>query len=269
VWRFMGVARKSPSLITTRPILVAMTTHTSEQSHERVLGDPPDGSESFGDRVLAFYRTLVRPQVSARPVEWIDPYHSPEVRRAMDAFYGTFYSDDRPRLFVFGINPGRFGAGLTGIPFTDRYALAHSCGIPTSLPQRQELSATFIHRVIQKWGGATPFFGGVYITAVCPLGLLSRGVNFNYYDDRAVLSELEPFLLVCIRRQIDFGARRQAAVVVGSGQNFRVLQRLNAEHGFFEELRAVEHPRFIMQYRRTEVDQYVSRYLRLFEELLR
>ncbi len=227
---------------------------------------PP--AQTFGDNVLAFYRTLQRPQINAKPVEWIDPYHSPEVRRCMEAFYGAFYGDHRPRLFVFGINPGRFGAGLTGIPFTDGYALTHSCGIESSLSQRQELSATFIHRVVQAWGGAALFLREVYITAVCPLGLLSGGVNFNYYNDRAVLTELEPFLVDSIRRQVEFGARR-AAIVVGSGKNLQVMQRLNAEHGFFDQLCGVEHPRFIMQYRRTQIDQYVAAYVRLIEELLR
>jgi hypothetical protein len=46
------------------------------------------------------------------------------------------------------------------------------------------------------------------------------------------------------------------------------MQRLNAEHHFFDELRAVEHPRFIMQYRRKQVDQFVASYLRVFKELL-
>ena len=165
----------------------------------------------------------------------------------MEAFYGRFYDDNRPRLFIFGINPGRFGSGLTGIPFTDGYALTHTCGIASSLPQRRELSATFIHRVIQALGGADSFFGQAFITGVCPLGLLRGGKNFNYYDDRSLLSELEPFFVDTIRRRIAFGARPQAAVVIGTGKNLQVMQRLNAEHRFFDELHALEHPRFIMR----------------------
>jgi hypothetical protein len=227
-----------------------------------------NASVSFGDQVLAFYRALPRPQITSAPIEWIDPYQMPEVRRCMDAFYGKFYGDNRPRLFVFGINPGRFGAGLTGIPFTDGFALAHDCGIASSLPDRRELSATFIYQVIQAWGGANRFFGEVYITGVSPLGLLRDGANFNYYDDRSVLSELEPYLVDSIRGQIAFGARSQAAVVIGTGKNLQVMQRLNSEYRFFDELRAVEHPRFIMQYRRKQIDHFVASYLRVFKELL-
>src|SRR6478736_7359568 len=162
---------------------------------------PPDGRSteiqgarsSFGAHVLSFYRTIPRPVLASSSIEWIDPYGRPEVRRSMDAFYGRFYGDNQQRLFLFGINPGRFGAGVTGIPFTDGYHLASSCGIANDLPQRQELSASFIHRVVQEWGGADAFFRQVYITAVCPLGLLQNGVNFNYYDDRTLMAELEPF----------------------------------------------------------------------------
>jgi len=41
------------------------------------------------------------------------------VRKLIREFYTKFYSDCKPRQLVLGINPGRFGAGATGIPFTD------------------------------------------------------------------------------------------------------------------------------------------------------
>ena len=245
-----------------------MTIIDLDQDQRPDIQTPQGSAQSFGEQVLTFYRTIPRPPITSAAVEWIDPYNLPEVRRCMEAFYGRFYGDENPRLFVFGINPGRFGAGLTGIPFTDGYALTHACGIDSSLPQRQELSATFIHRVIHAWGGAVSFFGQAYITGVSPLGLLRGGVNFNYYDDRSVLRELEPFLVENIRRQLAFGARSQAAIVIGTGKNFQVMQRLNAEHHFFDELRAVEHPRFIMQYRRNQVDHYVASYVHVLKELL-
>src|SRR5215203_622909 len=154
-----------------------MTIFDLDQDRRPDIQTPPESPHSFGEQVLAFYRTLPRPPITAASVEWIDPHNLPEVRRCMEAFYGRFYDDNRPRLFIFGINPGRFGSGLTGIPFTDGYALTHACGIASSLPQRRELSATFIHDVIQAWGGAETFFGQTFITGVCPLGLLRSGTN--------------------------------------------------------------------------------------------
>jgi hypothetical protein len=228
----------------------------------------PNETGSFGDDVLKFYRTLPRPTIATAPVACIDPVDTPEARRCMEIFYRAYYADRRDRLFVFGVNPGRFGAGLTGIPFTDGPTLAETCGISNTFPPRRELSASFIHRVIAAWGGAEAFYGRVYITGVCPLGLTQQGKNVNYYDHRTVVRELEPFLVEAIRRQLRFGGRRDVAVVIGAGDNLRVMQRLNAEHRFFGELRALEHPRFIMQYRRSQLDRYVADYLRLFGELL-
>jgi hypothetical protein len=35
------------------------------------------------------------------------------------SFYQKYYADNKKRSLIIGINPGRFGAGVTGIPFTD------------------------------------------------------------------------------------------------------------------------------------------------------
>lgn len=240
-----------------------MTTFSPRDPAANPASSPP----TFGDQVLAFVRTWPRPVIAAAPVTWLDPFATAEANRCADAFYRAFYHDYEPRLFIFGVNPGRFGAGVTGVPLTDGYALAHGCGIPNTLPPRRELSAEFFHRVVAAWGGAAELFGQIYVTSVCPLGLLRDGKNFNYYDDPAVLRELEPFLIDAIRRQRAFGAR-PAAVVLGSGENLRVLTRLNAAHGLFDALHALPHPRFVMQYRRTQVDEFVAEYVRLFREVL-
>jgi uracil-DNA glycosylase len=45
------------------------------------------------------------------------------------SFYEKYYNDNNPRHLILGINPGRFGAGVTGIPFTDTKRLADKCGL--------------------------------------------------------------------------------------------------------------------------------------------
>ena len=47
----------------------------------------------------------------------LDPFHgahAPEVRRIVERFHRTYYTDERPRTLMLGINPGRLGAGSTG-----------------------------------------------------------------------------------------------------------------------------------------------------------
>ena len=70
---------------------------------------------------------------------------------ALTAFYQKYYTDSQPRNFMFGINPGRFGAGITGVPFTDPVRLETECGIQNDFPKKQELSAQFVWMFIQHW----------------------------------------------------------------------------------------------------------------------
>jgi hypothetical protein len=63
-----------------------------------------------------------------------------------------------------------------------------------------------------------------------------------------------------MREQLEFGARRDVAVVLGTGKNYAFLNKLNAEQKFFDRLLVVDHPRFIMQYRRKRVGEYLDTY---------
>jgi hypothetical protein len=56
--------------------------------------------------------------------------------------------------------------------------------------------------------------------------------------------------------------------VLGTGANYEFLSRLNEEEGFFEKLLAVEHPRFIMQYRRKRVDEFLAKYSSLLQSMV-
>ncbi len=224
---------------------------------------------SFAERVLAFSRQLSIPDISLpEGFAWLFPYDQAETQRVMALFYQKYYADEQLRFFLFGINPGRFGAGITGIPFTDPVRLAHECSIANTFPPRQELSAQFIWRVIQALGGPESFFQHFYITALSPLGFVRRGVNINYYDDRQLLRAVEPFIVWNIRQQLALGAHRTTAVCLGEGQNFRIFQRLNNQHGFFQKIIALPHPRWVMQYRRKSLEDYVELYVRLLEGIM-
>ena len=93
---------------------------------------------------------------------------------------------------------------------------------------------------------------------------MREGLNFNYYDDPRLLARLKPFIVRAIEQQLEFGARRKAAIVLGTGDNYRFLTALNDEYQFFHRLLALDHPRFIMQYRRKRLAEYRRRYLEVF-----
>jgi hypothetical protein len=221
-------------------------------------------SSTFGSRVIDFYRHLKPPRLGSSDVDVLYPYRDDAVMRVTSAFYRKFFADSRKRVFIIGINPGRFGAGTTGVPFTDPVSLA-TLGISNPFQKKRELSAVFIESLIERLGGAREFYTSFFITAASPIGFTRGGKNYNYYDDPKLLAAVKPFIVRTLREQVDFGARRKAAVVLGTGKNFAFLRRLNDEHRFFDELHSVEHPRFIMQYRRP----HVSRFLDKYESVLR
>ncbi|SFV68072.1 hypothetical protein MNB_SV-10-1583 [hydrothermal vent metagenome] len=73
----------------------------------------------------------------------IFPFDKPGSRRVMEIFYLKDYDDENPRTLLLGINPGRNGAGVTGIGFTDPILLEEKCGIANTLEKRSELSGFF------------------------------------------------------------------------------------------------------------------------------
>ena len=215
--------------------------------------------ETFADHVIDFYRRLRPPRLGDIGVECLFPYRAPDVRAVMETFYRKFFSDSRPRVFLIGINPGRFGAGTTAVPFTDPVSLER-LGIPNDFPKRRELSAEFIEQVVERLGGAKRFYRDFFITAASPVGFTRGGLNYNYYDDRRLTYAVRPFIIRTMRAQLAFGGNRDVAVVLGTGKNFAFLNRLNEEQKFFEKLVVVDHPRFIMQYRRKRVPEYLDKY---------
>ena len=219
-------------------------------------------------QILDFYRDLQSPAKGLpEDIAVMNPYQQgdAEVWRLLKFFYEKFYKDTRPRGLILGINPGRLGAGITGIPFTDAPALRQHCGIETSLETR-EVSATFIYQVIEAYGGARAFYQDWFIGAVCPLGFVrrkaeNRWVNYNYYDRAALEERLRPFIAEQLLRQREICGHPSRAIVLGSGKNYQYLQKRNQQEGWFDQVIPLEHPRYIMQYRRKQMNEYLEKFV--------
>ncbi len=223
---------------------------------------------TFNEKILGFYNKITLPEVLASGIEIIHPYTTPKVREYVKKFYDKFFSDTKDRVFVFGINPGRFGSGVTGVSFTDPIALQEYCGIRNEFEKRRELSSQFVYEFIERWGGARKFYKTFFLTAVSPIGFIRNGVNHNYYADPAFFSSIKPFIIDSIRAQLDFGACRDAVIIFGTGKNRKIFSDINREYGFFKKIYALEHPRFIMQYRRKHLKKYLKKYEQVFAEAI-
>lgn len=223
---------------------------------------------TFGERALRFYVSLELLSKLPGSLTVLNPYRNPCILDYIRSFLYKFFSDNYKRVFVFGINPGRFGAGISGVTFTDPISLETRCGITNDLPKRRELSSVFMYEFIKLWGGPKEFYRDFFLTAVSPLGFVKDGRNFNFYDDPVLLRNIKPFLVRSIESQLSFGARRNVAIVLGTGKVRQIFEHLNRECGFFDTIHAVEHPRFIMQYRRRKLRDYLRKYSEIFKEAL-
>ncbi len=215
---------------------------------------------TFAGRYIHFISNTEIPLPLPDNTELLYPYDNPETRRVMERYYSKYYGDKGKRIFLIGINPGRLGCGVTGINFTDAEALRTSCGIPNTLEGGRELSARFIYEMVEYCGGPDLFFSRFFLTALSPLGFTCEGKNRNYYDTTALMEHLRPWLVSSFKRQIDLGAHRRIAFSLGQGKNFKVLQELNREHGFFDEINPLPHPRWVLQYRSKEKEKFLEMY---------
>jgi hypothetical protein len=84
----------------------------------------------------------------------------------------------------------------------------------------------------------------------------------NYYDDPRLLKAVSGFCIRALRQQLAFGLLSHRVVCLGEGKNFEFLQQINLQHKLFEEIVSLPHPRFIMQYRRKELEQHVEKYVK-------
>jgi len=205
---------------------------------------------NFGEKAIQFYQELEPPKTRVtNGIEILNPLEEESVRNILEAFYQKYYQDERKRIFLIGINPGRFGGGITGIPFTDPINLQKVLGIPNKFEKKHELSSRFVYDVVKRMGGPEKFFGHCYLTAVSPYGFVRRNKNLNYYDDKNLMKDWEPYLVSWLNKQIAFGAYQEVAFSLGMGKNLEYLNKLNAEHQFFHQIEALPHPRWVMQYR--------------------
>jgi hypothetical protein len=192
--------------------------------------------------------------------------------QAVESFYTRYYNDSKKRTLILGINPGRLGAGATGIPFTDTKRLRDVCGIRIADLETHEPSSVFIYDVIDAFGGTENFYSSFYISSVSPLGFVSmneRGseVNHNYYDSNEMMEAATPFIIESIRQQLSWGLLHDECIVFGTGKNDKFIRTLNEKEKFFSRIHTLEHPRYIMQYKLKQKHLYLDKYLRLMSSL--
>ena len=218
-------------------------------------------NKMFSEKIISFIQQLKFPVPLTDGIEILYPFLDKAVMNTCSQFYEKYFADNNKRSLIIGINPGRFGAGVTGIPFTDPIRLKENCGINHNWPLKQELSSVFIYEMINAFGSVEKFYSNFYITAVSPLGFIQNNRNLNYYDNRALQTSIKPFVIDCLEKQIAFGVKTDKAFCLGDGKNYSYLSKLNDEYHFFKQIIPLSHPRFIMQYKLKKKQDYIKKYI--------
>ena len=218
-------------------------------------------TSSLADNLISFYKTLAPPERLPNKIEILFPQQNKEVLDVVSTFFKKYYSNKYERRMILGINPGRFGAGITGINFTAPKQLKENCKIVHPFNHSSELSAEFIYEVIEAYGGCKKIYNDWFIGAVCPLGFIKDGKNINYYDDKKLQEAVTPFIIETINQQLSFGIKTDYCICIGGEKNFKFLSAQNNEYRWFKEIIPLPHPRFILQYRRKQKDIYIHQYL--------
>lgn len=215
---------------------------------------------NWADNLFYYYTNLNPPSLLPENIEWLYPQQQKEVQHILWEFLKKYYSDKKKRTLLLGINPGRYGAGITGVNFTAPKQLTQYCGIDNPF-KGSELSAEFIYQMILEYGGVKEFYQNFFIGSVCPLGFVQHGKNLNYYDKKELLKVIEPFIVQSIQQLVSFNINSEICFCIGGEKNFRYLLTLNNRYNWFKEIVPLPHPRFIMQYKRKYVHDYIRLYL--------
>ena len=229
---------------------------------------------TLAERIIEFNRTLDFNGDLPLGINIMNPFKGEgDILTVSSAFYQKYYNDNNLRHLILGINPGRFGAGVTGIPFTDTKRLTNECGLSYSGKETHEPSSVFVYEVIEAYGGVEKFYNDFYINSISPLGFTisdERGneKNYNYYDSKELTENMYPFMVDNIYKQIALGMETDICFCFGTGKNDKFLRQLNDKYGFFKSIVALEHPRFVMQYKSKSKAEYIEKYMKAFSMIL-
>jgi len=228
---------------------------------------------TFAEKVILFNKSL---HYTGKPlpagIKIMNPFREErDTMHIVETFYNKYYNDHSERHIILGINPGRFGGGLTGIPFTDPKRLVNECNISYSGKITHEPSSVFIYKMIGAYGGPERFYNDFFINSPCPLGFVSnrngKEKNYNYYDSQELISAVKGFMIQSIKDLIGLGIKTDTCICLGTGKNEKFLNKLNNEFQFFGKIIALEHPRYIMQYKSRSMDVFLEKYIDALKQI--
>jgi len=173
-------------------------------------------------------------------------------------FHKKYVQPNTPKIVICGINPGRYGAGKTGIPFIDFKSLSKI--FPDIANYESEKSAKFFFEIIEDFG-INKFYKSFHVTNISWYGFQHKenniiGNNINYYD---LPFEIQNFLFDKFIEEMNF-IKPDTIIPLGTKVYWELL-RLKAENKLKAKIDTpLQHP----TYCRVDKDIYMktlTRYL--------
>ena len=128
-----------------------------------------------------------------------------------------------------------------------------------------EISSVFLYDMISEFGGATEFYKQFYINSPFPLAIVRKSkegnwLNANYYDDKKLFEMVKDYMIATLKQHISLGLDTSEVYILGK-KNATFIQKLNKEANLFGNLKVLEHPRYIQQYKSKAKQLYIDKYI--------
>lgn len=143
---------------------------------------------SLVDNMLNFYNAInSSDELKQQSITVLNEFIENE--KLVREFYEKYVNNniDNIKVVMCGINPGRYGAGKTGIPFIDFNSLSEL--LQNIKRKDSERSAEFFYSIIKNYR-AEKFYSNIYVTNICSIGFEKSKKNHNYYELSEAIKEI-------------------------------------------------------------------------------
>lgn len=173
-------------------------------------------------------------------------------------FHKKYVQLNSPKIVMCGINPGRNGAGITGIPFIDTNSLSKM--LPDIANPKTEKSAKFFFSIIEEFG-IDEFYSNIHVTNMSWFGFykLDNGTNVNY---NSLPEEIQNFLIDKFVEEMNF-IKPDVIIPIGDIVNWELLYNLKKRDRINAEIAPrLYHPAYRLVDRNTYIEtltQYLNK----------
>ena len=180
-------------------------------------------------------------------------------------FHKKYVEPNSPKIVICGINPGRKGAGKTGIPFIDFASLTRM--LPDIKENDSEQTAKFFFSVIQKIG-IENFYKNFHVTNLSWFGFsrIDKNKNVNY-DNEDIPAEIKNCLIDKFVEEMEL--INPDYIITLSKDVLYELKSLKEQKKISSEIGArLNHPSWITTYRSKDINMWKIKYVETLSEYI-